>query len=575
MAVTLSGRRIFLASPGYLDDIRHRVRQLVAQYNALHGWDAQVAFIVVGYEDLPMGGGRPQDLINPTIRESDYLLLLVADRLGSQTTATPPFRTGVEEELAVAAAAAQDQTTPMCDMLILFQSVEEQTLVNPTSQFRQVQAFRSSIEGSKEIGFHDFKTDDELRLRLWVQLGKWAQPLPTPKSLKSYDRLLTTLRSSAEPAMATPPSADPDEVVTWAESQASEGFVATADSAFALAVTHDKPDHLLRYARFLQGSGQLQRAFELDERVLGLASVVGNSEPEAVGHRTRALANMGLIKRKQGDLRASQRFLAEAVATGRAGGAAEHLGYALDQQGLTAARIGDLGLASQAYEEALDLRRGAQDVTGEAQSLINLARLAQQRGDEALAATHLDRAVGLLEGPETRLLANALASLGRLLSGTNPAKSRGLLERALALNDRLHIPDGVSVASNNLAELCLDEGDTTAALRHARRVMEVSSEAGNLEGQAVAQRLVGRVHLARGEHREAIEALGRSAALAAEQGDPGREAAALLWSARARRLDGDAAGAVADAQAGLVAAADAHDLGIERQLRSELEELQS
>lgn len=575
MAVPLSGRRIFLASPSGLDDERDLVQREIAAYNDLHGYAQGVAFVVVRWETLPGGVGRPQARINPFIVESDYLIMLVSDHLGSATTPTPPYQTGIEEELATAAAALADPDSPMVDLLLLFRAPDVQALLEPTDKLKQVQSFRHDIESTKELSYHQFTTDEELRRKLLIQLVEWARPLG-PKVPQSYPRILAALDRTERYSMASPPSDRPDNLIEWAEAQADQGLVTIADSAFAKAVTHEQPEHLLRYARFLQRTGQLARAFELDQRVLSLDSVVGSDAPEAVGHRTRALANMGLVKRKQGDLAASRRHLAEAVAAGRqrSNQVAGALGYALDQLGITEARVGDLDAADRAYREALEVRHGVNDRAGEAQSLVNIARIARQRGNTKDAVEQLERAVELLEqGDGGRTLANALAGLGQALIETDPARARTLLDRALAVNERLQIPDGISVTSNVLALLCLSAGDTAGASAHARRVLDLSNETGNREGMAVALRLLGQIQCATGEWSDAIAVLEEAVAIAIDQRDRAREGAARLWLAQARRGFGDVDGALDEARVGLDAATTATDKQTEEALRSLMDDL--
>lgn len=575
MPIPLSGRRIFLASPSGLNAQRDLVQHEISTFNQVHGYPQGVAFIVVRWEFLPAGIGRPQARINPHIVESDFMIMLVDDHMGSATTPTPPYQTGIEEELATAAEALASPDSPMRDVLLLFRSPEDADLIAPSDDLKQVQSFRHDIEATKELTYQLFMADEELRDRLAIQFVEWARPLGR-KETQSCPRLVAALDRSARPSMASPPSDQADELVAWADAQASEGLVTIAEGAFAKAAALGRPDHLLRYARFLHRTGQLVRAFELDERVLGLGGVVGSDLAEAVGHRVRALSSMGLVKRKLGDLQASRRYLIEAVAAGRQHSQelSQELGYALDQLGITEARLGDLGAADVAYREALQLRTAANDGPAEAQSLINLARLARQRGRSLEAVELLERAIALLaDGAEARVLANALASIGQLLVDADPVKARDALNRALAINEQLQSPDGVSVTSNVLALLSLSTGDVAAAMTHAQRVLELSRTTGNREGLLVALRLLGQVECAVGEWSRAISALGEAVEIAVELGDRAREGAARLWLANAYRGSGDVDGALSEARAGLEAAEVGADEPTTEALRGLISEL--
>jgi tetratricopeptide (TPR) repeat protein len=561
MPVDLSGRRIFLASPGWLDETRAFVREVVDEFNRAHAIDRGVIFIVTGFEDLPAGLGRPQGRLNPHVRASDFLILLVDDRLGSPTSPTPPFRTGIEEELAVAAAACGDASSPMVDMLVVFRSPSDADLLDPSPGLRDVLAFRHSIEATKELAHHPYRDHDELRRRLNTQLREWARDL-LPKVPVVYSRLIAALDRTHVESIAAPGPMSPGDLVDWAEAEAGMGHTTAARGAFARAVLAQQPEHLLRYARFLQRTGEIALAYEVDEQVLSLDGVVGSGDPVAVGLRTEAIANMALVKRRQGDLVGSRRQLVEAVSAAEAvaGVPARPLGYALDQLGLTETRLGDVDAARDAFSRAAAVREEAGDREGQAQSLVNLARLARQTGATADAVEQLDRALGLLgDGPDTRLLANVLASLALAVTGTDPGRARELLERSLAVNDRLGIPDGISVSSTGLASLDLDAGDPAAAMVHAQRALDASSRAANQEGAGIALRWIGQIHCSSGEWAGAVDALRQSVALAVDQRDPGREALARLWLARSLRGVGDLAAAADEASAGSAAAARSAD----------------
>jgi len=478
----LSGLRIFLASPSGLDFERDLVAKEIALFNEVHGLSQGVAFFVIRWENLALGAGRPQARINPHVASSDFFLMLVGDHLGSATTPTPPYRTGVEEELSTSAVAIGDLDSPMADIALMFRSPSERDLLNPTDKYKQVQEFRHGIESTKELSYCHFETHEDLRYRLALQLGEWKR-YGTPKVPVALPRTLAYLERAEHHSMAEPPSDRPDDLVRWAEVQAQSGLITIADKAFATAASHSQPDHLLRYARFLQRTGQLERAFEVDQRVV--VATDGGTNPNALGQRTRALANMGLVRRKQGDLAKSLELLSRAVEIGARCSADQpgDVAYALDQLGITQLRLGDLDGARASYQSALDLRSDAGDSDGRAQSLINLARIDRQVGDSTLAVSRLEEAVDLLEhAPNEPTLANALSGLGSLLIRTHPARARDVLDRALQLNEKLKLLDGVSVTSNDLARLCLSLGDIEEAADHATKAMQVSTRTGNKEG---------------------------------------------------------------------------------------------
>lgn len=563
MPVDLSGRVIFLASPGGMDQERRWVREEVALFNSLRFRGTGVVFVVTGYEDVPGTVNRPQAAINPLVEQADFMILLVGDQLGSPTTATAPFRTGVEEELSVALHCLEVDVAPMRDIMLAFWAHAPSILRRPTQGLRDVLEFKNAIEATKEL-LHVGSVADEtaLRHRVRVQLEEWARPLGAKPS-RSCPALLAALDRTNRPTMAQPPDDDADILVQWAEEQAGKGLNTVADSAFARAIAGDDPDHLRRYARFLQRTGQLERAVKLDQRALTLCA--GGTTVEDVRLQADLLAHLAQVKRKLGDPRAAKRLLDEAVRAARpfARQIMPTMGYILDQAGIAAARLGDLDGAKAAYSEAHDLRKAAGDERGRAQSLINLARVARVQGDTDEVVALLNEAIGILErGDETPVLANALAALGEAVAADYPDRARDLLTRSLLINERLDIPDGVSVASNGLARLALSVGDVTSASKHAERVLEVNRETGNREGTAIANRLLGQIHLTSGELQAAVEAFGNALEFASTQRDPAREAQARLGLARSLAALGEHERAAEHLEAGRAAASRASETAL-------------
>ena len=145
------------------------------------------------------------------------------------------------------------------------------------------------------------------------------------------------------------------------------------------------------------------------------------------------------------------------------------------------------------------------------------------------------------------------------------------VDPSLRINEGLGIPDGVSVASNGLPRLALSIGDVTSATRHAERVLEVSSEAGNREGMAIAYRLFGQIHIASGKPEAATEAFRNALDLALTQRDPAREAQVRLGLARSLAVFGNHEAAADNVKAGRAAATRASD----KALVAEFDELEA
>jgi tetratricopeptide (TPR) repeat protein len=372
VAQDISARRVFIASPSGLDDERSRLRETIAVYNELNSFDKGVAFVACGWEPTAGTIDRPQAAINPLLRACDFMVMLIWDRWGSASGGSLGFSSGTEEEFAEAVRALSDADSTLRDILIIFKAVSGNQMRDPGPQLAKVLDFRSALESSREVLFHTVDTMGELVTRFETGLRSWAKPLGAkePKVLK----LQTSAPAVVQAAAAAATAMAPRDLLDHAESLAASGQLTQAEAVFSRAIDSRDPAILLRFARFLRRTGRLDRSYEIDHDVVDLTVLSREGEAKALG--AEALANMGVVRRKQGKLLESRAHLREAVATARAAGLPGRpvLGYAMDNLAWTDLRLGDFEDARRLFSDSLQLRRDAGDKRGEAQSMINLAR---------------------------------------------------------------------------------------------------------------------------------------------------------------------------------------------------------
>ena len=100
MPRSITQYRVFIGSPGGLEEERRSFKQLLDRYSIVHGGHHDVMFHPVGWEDTTAGVGRPQALINEDLKQCDYAVFVLHDRWGSPTG--PTYSSGTEEEFALA-----------------------------------------------------------------------------------------------------------------------------------------------------------------------------------------------------------------------------------------------------------------------------------------------------------------------------------------------------------------------------------------------------------------------------------------------------------------------------------------
>ncbi len=542
MAKELSARRIFLASPGGLEDDRRSIRDAMTRYNETTSWSSGVALIPCGWDNMSGGAGRPQTKINAALATCDFMVLLLCDRWGSPPGGTNSYESGTEEEFHEALRLLKDPTAPLRDLWLVCKPPSHSQLRDPGDQLKKVLAFRSKLDAAKTVWYEVADTVDDVRRRFERKLSDWvSQPLP-PK-----EALALTLEVPGAVTTDADPGESPDALADQAEKLADQGMQTQAENVFALAVANKDPALLLRFANFLRRVGRLDGAARVNEEIV--IALSKDLRPESRAIAAHALANMGLIARKQGKLIDSKKRLQEARNTARVAGIAGNdvLGYALDNLAWTQIRQGDVTEAIGTFEEAARLRESIGDSTGVAQSHINIARTELGRGNVSEAKKRVESALASLDADlHPRSFANALALQGQVLLVGDTGGASDALNAALKINDRIGNVDGIAIVAGLQGRVALAEGNPETAAQYVRRSLLENERSQNREGLLVATHLSGQIDLARKRWPSAIAHLTAASALAREITDPMREAAALedlctALSAEGRTAEAEAA----------------------------------
>lgn len=479
MALSLSGRQVFLASPGGLRSERDRLRSTVDRRNQASAYGHGVAFIARGWEEVPGGLGRPQSLINEIIDECDYTVVILADRWGS-SPGDEDYSSGTEEEFMLSLELRADSDKDMRDVLVLFRSIPDPQVADPGDELKKVLAFKKRLEDSKQILFDTFDSLDSLQEKFEKALTKWEKPwkerVPLRITLPPFDdgASLPVVQDPLERAL---------EFVT-------AGKLVQAEILFARAVQNDDPRALSEFARFLRRQGRLNDSLTLNMRVVEDLITRSSLSAEEAGFLCDSLANIGVIERKQGRLADSARKLHEAVAVAREAATPlpNQLAYALDNLGHTQTQLGQAAAAEESFTDAERVRIEAGDEQGRLASLLNRGwRLTRSKQfDEALACFDAAEALAR-DRHDDESLANALAGRGGCLQKSGQPKSAiAPLTSSLEINTRMNSTNGIGIAAGLLAQAHLEAGNTDAATRAARETLESSQTSTNLTGLATA-----------------------------------------------------------------------------------------
>lgn len=216
--------------------------------------------------------------------------------------------------------------------------------------------------------------------------------------------------------------------------------------------------------------GHLQDAIDAIEAAIALHAEVGDIRGK--GH---ALRNIGIVQAQVGLLDLSCASLIEARDLFNRAEDERALAMTLSSLGETYELLGNLGLALESFELALEKNVILGNSQGKSMNLSQLSRIMTARGDLSTALDYAEGCLGLGEetgSPEG--LAAGLHATGRvrLAMGEAP-RAIEVLEDALSAFQQLDQPAGVAGTALDLARAHLTLSDTASA----RACLQITDEA--------------------------------------------------------------------------------------------------
>ena len=176
MSTQLTSYRVFIASPGGLEDERQVFRDTLNEYNEEAAVRRGVHFRPVGWEETLGGIGRPQSIINKEIESCDYFFTVLWNRWGSSPNAPGDegFSSGVEEEYNLALGCVDDEELPMREVVVFFKAPADQQIADPGPELTRVLEFKTELEQSKQVLFRVYDSTSEFSRFLRRHLADWV-----------------------------------------------------------------------------------------------------------------------------------------------------------------------------------------------------------------------------------------------------------------------------------------------------------------------------------------------------------------------------------------------------------------
>jgi hypothetical protein len=158
---------VFIASPGDVLDEREAVRRAAESVSDSLGGLTGLRVRAVGWELVAPEYGRPQELINPRVRECDVFVGILNRRWGSSTGT---YSSGFTEEFDIARTRRIADQRP--NIGLFFRKVPPEYLDDPGPELSKVLAFKHELRAEKSILYQDFEDAADLELKVHRFLEK-------------------------------------------------------------------------------------------------------------------------------------------------------------------------------------------------------------------------------------------------------------------------------------------------------------------------------------------------------------------------------------------------------------------
>lgn len=518
MASDVKCLKVFIASPGGLEEERKAFREEIHDSNEADAVARGVLFQPIGWEDTLSGVGRPQSIINKEIEEADYFLLVLWDRWGSPPhSGSGAYTSGTEEEYHVALDCFHAAAKPMRQLVMMFKAVDYRQLSDPGPQLQSVLKFKSEVEIQKKHLFFTFDRVDGFRKRLRLHLAAWVrdeenrrrggagEPMPP-------DPIIGPEMPSDSGIARAPETLTPEaSAIEKAWQLVNEGRLTEAEVEFArLIVAHPRPQTLTNYGIFLRRVGRPIQAMDFFDNALTAAT---NQNDEL------ALADVylarGMALHERGELTSAEDMLRKALEIYDKLGRLDQVGVCSRRLGLVLQARGELDRAEELCRNALAISQKLGLIHHQAEDYSNLGIVlrarGQIRGAEEMFRKSLDfeEKLGRLEGQ-----AADLGNLGAVLQARGDLNgAEAMYRKALELNEKLHLLEGTANTYGNLGNLMLSRGNLEVAEQMYRKSLEIHEKLGDLQGEAITLGHLGGVMYMRGNLADAEMLCRRALAL--------------------------------------------------------------
>jgi tetratricopeptide (TPR) repeat protein len=379
MASKLTSYRVFIASPGGLEDERQAFRDVLSVYNESEAIPRRAYYVPVGWEITLRGVGRAQEKINAEVRECDFFVLLLWDRWGTPTGSSKHYTSGTEEEYAVALECYQDPQRSMREVIVFFKAVTPRQLSDPGEQLRKVLDFKRKLEDDKLTFFDTFDETSSFAEKLRKYLGLWTRLHDSGQHAKVKRPSLSpgdTRDPIPKDFAALNPSSQPvtgkNPVISEAKRLAKRGKITEAEALFTQAISrYDDPAAFSSYGEFLLNQHRWTQAESIFRELIKVADALGDENWAIHAHD-----KLGAVYLVLKNFNAARDSLRNALTISERVGDRKKTAIIAQRLGYLYIKIGNPDLARPYSEQAKDLFIREEEWRGAGDATADLAKIA-------------------------------------------------------------------------------------------------------------------------------------------------------------------------------------------------------
>jgi Domain of unknown function (DUF4062) len=196
--------KIFLASPGDLQEERQAAKAVVDEFNKQWADRLGIHVELVGWEDTVSRYGRPQELINQELDRCEAFIGIIWKRWGSPPDKGAGYTSGFEEEFERSIKSKEKSGKP--EISLFFKDVDAELLKDPGDDLRKVTAFKNKIIEQKNILFEKFGNRREFEAKARSCITSYVQYLSDIDESQKSGEAQTRLSADSAKSQANPTS---------------------------------------------------------------------------------------------------------------------------------------------------------------------------------------------------------------------------------------------------------------------------------------------------------------------------------------------------------------------------------